>query len=213
MTGQILIFGDSITCGYWDLRGGWVQKLKEKIDEKSLSAPKDFYYNLYNLSIDGNTTAELLKRFEFETKQRLINEETIFIFGIGINDSCFVQTKNVFLVLEENFRQNIQELIKLSKNYSSKIVFVGLTPVEEIKVTPLPWSKTGKSYRNKNIQKYNQIIKQVCEENEIYFIEIFENWIKTDYKKLLEDGVHPNSEGHKKIFEIVRDFLKEKKII
>ena len=120
MTGEILIFGDSITCGYWDLKGGWVQKLKEKIDKKSLSFPKDFYYNLYNLSIDGNTTAELLKRFEFETKQRLINEETINNFAIGINDSCFVQTKNTFLVLEENFRQNIQKLIKLSKSSTEK---------------------------------------------------------------------------------------------
>jgi lysophospholipase L1-like esterase len=212
MTGQILIFGDSIACGYWDLKGGWVQKLKEKIDKKSLSAPKDFYYNLYNLSIDGNTTAEILKRFEFETKQRLINKETIFIFAIGTNDSDFVYSKNDFWVQPEKTKENIEKFIEIAQKLSSKIIFVGLTPVEEIKVNPMPWD-TDKSSKNENIQRYNQIIKQVCEENKIYFIEIFENWIKTDYKKLLEDGVHPNSEGHQKIFETVRDFLKEKKII
>ena len=212
MTGQILIFGDSITCGYWDLRGGWVQKLKEKIDEKSLSAPKDFYYNLYNLSIDGNTTAELLKRFEFEAKQRLINEETIFIFDIGANDSCYSDDKKTLDVSQEQFKENLKKLIHLTRKFSSNIIFIGLTPVDELKTTPISWN-ANKYYKNKYIQEYNQIIKQVCEENEIYFIEIFENWIKTDYKKLLEDGVHPNSEGHKKIFEIVRDFLKEKKII
>ena len=212
MTGQILIFGDSITCGYWDLKGGWVQQLKEKIDKKSLSFPKDFYYNLYNLSIDGNTTIELLKRFEFETKQRLINEETIFIFDIGVNDSAFVHSKNDSWIPLEEFKKNIQKLIKLSKNYSSKIIFIGFIPVEESKVDPMPWDK-DKSYKNEYIQKYNEIIKQVCEENNIHFIEIFDEFQKANYKKLLEDGVHPNSEGHQKIFEIVRDFLVEKKII
>jgi len=30
---------------------------------------------------------------------------------------------------------------------------------------------------------------------------------------LLEDGLHPNSEGHKKIFESVKEFLIKNKII
>jgi len=34
-----------------------------------------------------------------------------------------------------------------------------------------------------------------------------------DYKGLLEDGLHPNSTGHKKIYEIVKGFLVENRII
>ena len=210
---QILVFGDSITYGAWDKKGGWVQRMREFLDEKNLSDLNN-YYLIYNLGIDGNTTENLLKRIEFETKQRLYeNEEIIFIFGSGVNDSCYVQTKDIFLVSEEDFEQNIQKLIDIARKFSSKIIFVESTPVEEIKVNPLPWSKTGKSYKNQDIRKYNQIMKEVCQKNKIYFIEIFENWIKTDYKKLLKDGVHPNSSGHQKIFEIVKDFLIKNKII
>jgi lysophospholipase L1-like esterase len=45
------------------------------------------------------------------------------------------------------------------------------------------------------------------------FIEIFENWKKISYESLLYDGLHPNSEGHKKIFETVKNYLVKNKII
>jgi len=32
-------------------------------------------------------------------------------------------------------------------------------------------------------------------------------------KNMLMDGLHPNSKGHQKIFEIVRDYLKKEKLI
>ena len=138
--------------------------------------------------------------------------ETIIIFAIGSCDSDFVHSKNNFWVLPEIFKTNIQKLIDAALKISSKIVFVGYAPADELKVCPMPWNKDNSS-KNENIQRYNQIIKQVCAENKIYFIEIFEDWIKMDYKKLLEDGLHPNSEGHKQIFETVKDFLIENKII
>ena len=53
----------------------------------------------------------------------------------------------------------------------------------------------------------------LCEENKIYFVEVFEKFKEINYQKLLDDGLHPNSEGHQKIFEIVKDFLIENKII
>jgi len=212
---RICVFGDSITYGAWDKDGGWVQRLSQFFVEKYLSNPNDFYYSVYNLGIlAGNTTEDLLERFEFEIKQRLKEEddEIIVVFAIGANDSNFVHNKNDFWVQPVKFEKNIKRLIDIAQKFSSKIIFVGLTPVEEQKVCPMPWD-IDKSSKNKNIQKYNQIIKQVCQKNDVYFIEIFEDWIKMDYKKLLEDGLHPNSKGHQKIFEIVKDFLTKKKII
>lgn len=94
----------------------------------------------------------------------------------------------------------------------SQIIFIGLIPVDEKKTLPIPWG-TDVNYKNEYVSKYNEIIKSVCQENNIQFIEMFEEFMKLDYKKLLEDGLHPNSEGHQKIFEIVKDFLIENKII
>lgn len=209
---QILIFGDSITYGAWDIEGGWVARLRRFLDER-LSASSEACFLVYNLGISGDNTEGLLERFEFEANQRINEqEETIFIFAIGINDSQFIHSQNALRHPSEAFQENIQKLIRLAKKYSPKIIFIGLTPVDEAKTAPLAWNK-AKSYRNQNIQRSNEIIKRICESEQIYFIEILEKLMKLDYKSLLDDGLHPNPEGHKKIFEFVKSSLIENKII
>ena len=176
-------------------------------------ADSNFYCLVYNLRIPGNTFADLLERVEFETKQRLkADEETIIIYAIGINDSQFVHSKEKHNVPLDKFRENIQKLIDKAKEYSYKIAFLGLTPVDERKTISIPWNP-DKSYKNEYIEKYDQAIKKACEENEIYFIEILERLKALNYQDLLEDGLHPNSKGHEKFFEIMRDFLIKNKII
>ena len=59
---KIFIFGDSIAYGAWDPAGGWVERLRQWLfvttrDEYNLGT------FLYNLSIVGDTTADLLKQF------------------------------------------------------------------------------------------------------------------------------------------------------
>ena len=104
---QILIFGNSIIYGAWDKEGGWVSRLRKFLDEKNLSSGPNFYCLVYNLGISGNTTDDLLERFEFEIKQRLKeDEETIILFAIGINDSQFLQSEN-------NFRTSMRKLNKM----------------------------------------------------------------------------------------------------
>ena len=204
---KVLIFGDSIAWGAFDKEGGgWAERLKLYTWDRG-------DIDIYNLGISGEKTPNLLKRFEAETRARMKEgEETIIIFAIGINDSYFVHSKNSLMVPLDDFKANIEELINLARKFSSKIVFIGLTPVDEEKTTPIPWD-IDKSYINENINNYNEAIKSICKDKNISFIEIFNNWIKSDYKSLLEDGVHPNSEGHKKIFETARDYSIQNQII
>lgn len=209
---QILVFGDSITYGAWDKEGGWVQRLRKFLDKKTL-AESETYSLVYNLGVSGGTTKYLLKRFEFEIRQRFREDrETIIIFAIGLNDSQFIHSQNSLQTPPERFKENIQELANLAQKFAQKIIFIGLTPVDESKMAPLP-GNIGKSYKNENIQNYNEIIKLFCRENSLLFVEIFEHWIKMDYKNLLEDDFHPNSAGHQRIFETIKDFLVENKII
>lgn len=210
---QILVFGDSTAYGAWDKEGGWAERMKIFTNKKAISSGLKFYCVVYNLAIDGDTTSGVIKRFENETKERIQEEEIIIIFAIGINDSCFIKNTEEFLTPADKFENNIQQLVSCAQKLASKIIFVGLTPVEEIKTNPFPWNNTGKCYKNKDIQKYDYTIKSICQKNKIHFIEIFENFKKADYKNLLEDGLHPNSEGHKMIFEIVKDYLTKNKII
>ena len=210
---RICVFGDSIIYGRGDCEyGGWVDRMKISFNKKPLLKLENYLF-VYNLGVSADTTKDLVERFDSEVKRRLKRKrENIVIFGIGINDSCYSEDKKTLDVSQEQFKRNLENLIDLAQKFSTEIIFVGLTPVNETKTTPISWN-ANKSYKNQYIQEYDQIIKSVCKENDVYFIEIFEKFQKMDYNKLLEDGVHPNSEGHQKIFEIVKDFLVEKKII
>jgi len=202
----ICAFGDSITWGALDTeKGGWVERLKAYLLESD--------NDVYNLGVSGDKTPHILERFEIETKTRVEEgEDVILVFAVGINDSYFIQSKKDFMTPPENFKRNIQEIIERAQKISSKIIFVGLTPVDELKTSPIPWD-TDKFFKNENIEKYNEIIRSACRENKVHFIEIFNNWIKSDYRDMLEDGLHPNSEGHQKIFETVKDYLIQNKLI
>lgn len=209
---QILIFGDSITYGAWDSEGGWVQRLRKDIDKKNISE-KDFYCLVYNLGISGDIETDLLERLDFETKMRLDDdEETIIVFAIGINDSQFLNTEKRKRTQSQNFKSNIEQLITKAKRFSSKIIFIGLNPVDEEKTVPVWWNKKI-SYKNDDIKENDSIIKKICKENKVYFIELFDNFSKQDYKKYLHDGLHPNSQGHERIYELVKDLLIKNKFL
>ena len=65
----IICFGDSITYGNWDPKGGWVGRLRNYLDTKSLGAYEGadlyskFYTLTYNQGIPGDTSTGLFARF------------------------------------------------------------------------------------------------------------------------------------------------------
>ncbi|MCK9272447.1 GDSL-type esterase/lipase family protein [Candidatus Gracilibacteria bacterium] len=195
---NILLFGDSITWGAFDdEKGGWVDRLKVDFMKNI-----DNEWNLvYNLGIPGDISSNLVKRFESET---IFRDGEIVIVAIGINDSCFIQGYDINLVSREEFAKNLSKIYEISlKLRLQKLIFVGLTQVNETLVNPYPESSTGKSYKNKFIREYDEIIEKFCSENNLGYIDL-KNLIKIDE---LPDGIHPNSVGHEKIFEKVKKSL------
>src|SRR3989344_2053521 len=85
---NIFIYGDSVAFGKYDTRGGWEALLKDYFDKESISTKPDRYFTIFNLSIPGDGVSKLLKRFDFETQQRLHTDTSnIFIFALGLNDN------------------------------------------------------------------------------------------------------------------------------
>ena len=205
----LLVFGDSITWGAWDKKGGWAQRLKSFGDQKNLTE-EAYDCQVYTLGVSGDTTEDVLERMEAETRARLGDSQIIMVFAIGLNDSQL--SNNDARVPLEQFRENLGMLAEKSKQFSSQIVFLGLTPVDDAKVNPIPWAPE-KSYRNERVQKYNAMLRHFCEEEDLHFVELFESLTRENYTALLEDGVHPNTKGHEKLFDIVRDFLEKHKIL
>lgn len=209
---HILVFGTSTTYGAWDIEGGWVQRLRKFLDEKIIASNYTHFHLVYNLGVSGDKTDEILKRFEQETKTRIdSSEETIFLFQTGINDTIFNERINNSERSPKQFEENLTQLMLLARKYSNKIIVVGSMPVD-LRVDPMPWSP-GRSYKNKYVSEFNKIMEIVSNKNKVHFIEIYQKFIKKNYTKLLADGVHMTSEGHKQFFEIVRNYLIKNKIL
>lgn len=209
---NVLFFGDSITWGAWDKEGGWVARIKKFVDEKVIDSNFEYYHDIYNVGISGDNTSGLLERFEAEAKNRIDEDsETALIFAIGVNDSQFVENVGNRTPIEQ-FQENLKKLIDKAKKITEKIVFVGLFPVDDSKLTPTSW-ELDKSYKLEDVGKYNQAIKNICESENVDFVDVYEEFVGKDYKSLLIDGLHPNTEGHKEIFDKVLKFLLDKKYL
>lgn len=195
---NILVFGDSIAYGAWDNeKAGWVNRLRLSLETRG-----NYYYNIFNLSIPGETTTNIKKRFKSECDYRYNAEvQTIIILSIGINDSYIINGKNNTSIKE--FKNNIEDLINMAKEYTDNILFIGLTNVDETKVNPLPWDDAI-SYLNEEIIKYDKELEIICTKHKITDLNIF-NLLKI---KDLSDGLHPNSIGHTKICEKILSQIK-----
>ena len=209
---NILFFGDSITWGAWDNEGGWVSRIKKQVDKKIIDSDFNYYHDIYNVGISGDKTTDLLDRFEVEAKNRIDEDnETVIVFSVGVNDSQFIEKEGNRTPFDQ-FQNNIKALIGKAEKLGGKVVFIGIFPVDDSKLSPTPWDD-GKSYKLEYVDKYNRILQGVCRNEDVDFIDIYGEFIKKDYKSLLIDGLHPNTEGHRQISEIVLKFLQNKKII
>jgi len=212
MNTKLFIFGDSVALGKYDIAGGWVQRLSNFLQKRYIEGKGDEFC-VYNLSISGDTSNEIKDNFLNEIKPRLWEEyRNIIIFAIGLNDSAYVQSKKEQWIPFEEFKINLSKLIVGSKKFSGNVIFVGLYPIDESKMNPMPYD-LDKSYFNADVKRYDYALQAVAKENGAEYVPIYDKFEAGDYDKLLHDGAHPNSAGHELIFEIVRNYLLENKII
>lgn len=210
---NLLIFGSSITWGAWDDEGGWAQRIKIFADKKAVTLNYDNYTAVYCLGVSGDNTEDLLQRFDTEVKARLDEEaKTLVIIEIGINDSQYILSENQHRVSPKKYKENLLALAQKAKQHKADIIFVGLTPVDDSRVDPIPW-KPESSYKLEFVQKYEEILKEVCKEQKLPFVELMGKFMDNNFKVLLTDGLHPNTEGHKVMYEEVKKYLQEKSLI
>lgn len=212
----ILALGDSITYGLWDRQGGWLRRLREFLDKRSLERQRgpnlntEHYLAVYNLGIPGDTTAGAAKRFDEDVIPRLNSEQkTVIIFAIGINDSRFLPEQRRHSVSLEDFLANLTLLLNKARKITNEIFFVGFTPVDEARTDPILWRNTV-IYRNEYIRNYNAKLTDFCRSYSVEYIEVFDEFYKPGYENLLEDGLHPNDKGHQLLEDIIREHLLRK---
>ncbi len=203
----ILCFGDSITWGRGELPNvGWVGRLKESFERR------DKFNVVYNLGICGNTSTDLLERFESEAKSRIIFSRPssyLTLISIGTNDSKIENPSKVHKVDGNLYRSNIKKLISKAKSYKTALAFIGLPPVDET----ITYSYEDTVFTNVTIMQYNTIMREECELANVLFLDINTVMSQEHFQSMLADGLHPNSKGYEYMYTKIKELIEKNKLI
>lgn len=201
----IYAFGDSITYGAWDMgTSGWASRLRTYLDSRQ---PEPTYY-FYPLGIHGETTDGLIKRFdsEFEARRRTDDSSYTFIFAYGANDATWLTDQERFKAPIEAFEQNLRTVIEKARAVEARIFLIEITPVnEEFSANIVA---RNKSCLNEYVDRYNERLRRVAESGDITLIEVNQKFHGAGLNEtLVNDGLHPSSQGHDILYEQVRGAL------
>lgn len=154
------------------------------------------------MGVSGDTTKDLLKRFKTEAIARDRYGSLAVVFSIGTNNAA--EGDGRIQSTPEQYVADLKELITQAQEVTDKIMFVGLPPCDESRTTPCFWREVY--YRNERIFALDDAAQAFCKEVRIPFVPTRHLFTGRE-KELLEDGLHPNNEGHKLIFELVQPEL------
>lgn len=197
---RIVAIGTSSFFGLGDPQhGGYIGRLKVWHESKNNNNV------IFNLGISGNTlgetTTQLLQRLVPETKVR---EPNLILLTSGINDiRRHSSRQNPPITLKEEFRNNIVNMIRQARSLADVIV-ISTFPIKE------KHDSADNYLLPSDLEKYTQIVKTVCQQEKVPYLDIYNEWAKEDYSQfLIEDGVHANEKGHENIFLKLKEFLEK----
>jgi lysophospholipase L1-like esterase len=206
---RVLVFGDSISYGAWDTEAGWVERLKREAHIKTVLSEGKEKVQIINLGIGGDTSTKILKRISSEIEARHSNSwPFVFLIMIGTNDERSVGGEVETSV--EQFENNIRDIIKIAKQYSNKIAFLGIPPLGK----PVIAFK-GQEYSDERVKVYEQKVQAIAYEADLIFEPVRPAFEQAGLDGLFAyDFLHPNDKGHALIAEkaelILDKFLKDK---
>jgi len=199
-----LFFGDSITYGEYDgVFGGWVDILKRYALQKYNEGSSELI--VFNLGIGGETTEGLLKRMPSEMAARNAADGNIIFMGYGAND--LAEKEGSHLVTLEQFRINIIKAVEEAKNYAEDLYIASILPIS--KNIDGVTTASGKIRSTAVILKYNRILKEICIENYVHYIDFYSGIVEDKEILLSKDGVHPNEKGYGVMAEIALPIIEK----
>ncbi|OGL36667.1 hypothetical protein A3E49_01320 [Candidatus Saccharibacteria bacterium RIFCSPHIGHO2_12_FULL_49_19] len=206
---QVLFFGSSSVYGVGGELGSAADYLKCDLHAAMYGANGiGEHHAIFNLGISGASTEDLLDRMPKELQHRSQKGKTIVFFSGGGNDTKFLSNPDD-TSMDEQYRQNLQKIVNLLKKFRVDIVLYGMTPVDETKTNPRIHADGTKVYFfNRSRKRLEKIMEAVAEQNRIEVIPLIEETEKLGWLDYLyEDGLHPNTKGHKWIADKIRPAL------
>ena len=205
---RVIVFWDSISEWFWDYENGWwVNRLK-------IDFWKKYWYEkmVFNAGVSAYTSEHIIHCFEsffnaVSRREVWKEKETIVIFAIWINDSGENPETKIKRVEINKFEKNIQTLIERcqQERLIQNVIFLWATNVEEEVINDINNPCSTHCFYNNDIQEYNKIIQKLAKKNTCSYVDVFGLMQHSD----LEDGIHPSSQWHQKIYKKVIEYLEK----
>lgn len=175
----IVALGDSITEGYG--------LTKEESYPSQLQKKLQLTYpqiKIINAGISGSTTASAESRLKWQLK----NKPNILLLALGANDGLRG-------INTDSLKSNLEKTILLAKANNIYIVLAGM--------------KMPMNYGNDYRKKYEAVFFDLAKKYKIDFIPFLLEGVATVKTLNIEDGIHPNAEGYKKVAEHILPTLQK----
>lgn len=204
---NILVFGNSITQGFYDTEcGGWVNRL-------FIYTMRQGGHVVFNLGVSGEDIVGIADRLEREVESRVGRRERdmCIMLAVGVNGSQVDIKTGEHRTEPDVYEEKLRYVVAYAQENERRIVLVGLAPIDGSNLDPIPWHDTH-AYRVTEVEKYNALIEKVAQENHIPFVSL-RGIFGDDPGAYTTDGIHPNAEGHKLIYEQVKKCLEQEHIL
>ena len=201
---NVFFFGDSIFYGAEiSPHKSWVTRLSAVVEE----AFGDRYV-VVNSSINGNTTRMALERIAFDVQSHGL---LLMVVQFGLNDCNRWQTDSGHpRVSPEPFRHNLIEIVERARTFGALEV---LLSTNHPTLRRLADGSYDSDYQV-NLQRYNEIIREVSEAQELVgLIDVeaaFDRALSEGEQLetfVVKDGVHLTLKGNDFYFDLVKPHL------
>jgi lysophospholipase L1-like esterase len=195
--------GASISQGYFDeTGGGWVRRLFEKLNQDK---PLNYYYSLHSRA--GDRCYDHYYRLCGEAIQRQLDH---LIIEVSTNDLIRHDSPDNQMSVSPTVQMEYwTSIFNLAKKMFGKIYVISALP-KDYGSFPYCYDDVKIFYNEDDICDYNKRIENLCSLSKLPFIDLYNDLKQQDYVSTLHlDGVHPDTNGHIMIADLVYKKLKE----
>ena len=145
--------------------------------------------HIFNLGLGGNNSTEVVARIDAEIFARTIHIDHAFV-SVGVNDI----TNKAKLTSPEVYEENLKRIVEIIRSHHKQPHLLTMTPLQR---EPEKWLE------------YNDIIERTSLALGTGFLDLR----TCDLSGMTPDGVHPDADGHERIFQKIKSLLLLKGII
>jgi lysophospholipase L1-like esterase len=208
---RFALFGDSICVGQdVAVHRTWAARLSKELEVRL--APEGIRVDLFNASVNGDTTRLALERMAFDIQTRRIDG---ILIQFGLNDANHWETdRGLPRVSPEAFAANQREIVRRARTFGAKPVMLNTNHPTTRTTAPMPGTEL--TYEASN-QQYNKVIRDVgAADGSLILNDIGAHLAAKaasgalDAKRLvLADGLHLSELGHDEYLEFLTPVVAE----